>query len=598
MLGKANAVAGRLAPRWLHDVYRSMLADRGSDTGDLFTRCEHLPERLSLTDASARPAHGHELLSIDIQCPEPTMKSQLISCICRHCKYHFQFHFEQDSPHICPTPENGKPSMCHLVQERTETLTPGAEDVFNPVTQAGIWRCSSQVCSFSVSLAISKPRMKKEHIKLIVDEKRIAGQRQQAIEMDPERFNPQNLKNDMEYTALATLNAYLRDCLGKTVDEPPKRIATRNKRFYIQFGASCAHVFEYLGLERKVIDDEEYWFLPELKHYPKEKTPVDTQRAFIEDARSEIQALIEEQGGQQSGGAVVKPWSDASFKLKRALNCPWWDATGGRRPDDDDADFQLLGTLPHPDEDILKYAYQRQTEVDPVRRKTYCDALQRLASHRSVDLQIYTATEASLIEQQEVESNTPLAQAYTHFNMPPDCAESDDFVIRQYKIFVEQSPAQRVQHRQKLFLIGYERQSKVIMEQAVGDFTFEEACDFLQLESGVKDGNVPDLGVLDYYVEQTIEVSSHNIQLYTYLFCLPRWTLLTPGSRVAAHASRATCVRLPSWPLPTTSTIRLLGPTPLKFNAKDLRKPGPPTVLSSVHKIRLPSPRTRWIRSI
>lgn len=348
--------------------------------------------------------------------------------------------------------------------------------------------------------------MKMEHIKLVVDEKRIARQRQEAIELDPVRFNPQNLKNDMEYTALTTLNAYLRDCLGKTVDEPPKRIATRNKRFYIQFGASCSQIFEYLGLDRKVIEDEEYWFLPELEHYPDEKTPIGTQRAFIEDARSEIQALIEEQGGQQSGGTVVRPWSEALFKLKRALSCPWWDTTGGKKPDDDDADFMRLGTLPNPDEEILKYAYERQVEVDPLRRKLYCDALQRLASNRSIDLQIFTATEASLIEQQEATSNTPLAQAYTHFNMPADCAESDEFVIQKYKVFCEQSPAQKVQHRQKLFLIGCERQSKPILEHAVSDFSFEEACDLLQLEPGVKAGNIPDLAVLDYYVEQVVEV--------------------------------------------------------------------------------------------
>jgi ubiquitin carboxyl-terminal hydrolase 25/28 len=511
-LADADPVAGRLAPRWLHDLYMGMLADRDADTGDLFARCEHLPDRLSLTDASARPPNGHELLSIDIQCPEATVKSQLISCICRHCKYHFLFHFEQDSAHSCATPDgnasNGSKSLvCHLVLADLKTVVPAAEDVFNPVTQLGLWRCSAPTCSFGVTVSVSKPRMKLEHIRLVVDEKRIARQRQQAIEMDPVRFDPHGLKADMEYTALSTLNAYLRDCLGKTVDEPPKRIATRNKRFYIQFGASCSHIFEYLGLRKEVIEDEEYWFLPELKHYADEKTPIGSQRAFIEDARSEIQALIEEQVGQQSGGSVVKPWTEALYKLKRALNCVWWDTTNGKKPQDDDADFRILGTMANSNEGMLKYAYQRQVEADPLRRKLYCDALQRLASQRSVDLQIFTATEASLVEQMEASLNTPLAQAYTHFNLPGDCADQDDFVLKRYKVFCEQSPAQRVQHRQKLFLIGYERKSKALMEEALNDFSFEEACDYLQLESGVKDGNAPDMAVLDYYVEQAVEVS-------------------------------------------------------------------------------------------
>src|SRR4051812_35356127 len=116
-----------------------MLADREGDEGDLFTRCEHLPERLSLSEASARPPNGHALLSIDIQCPEASWKSQLISCICRHCKYHFLFHFEQDSHHICPTPDDSgpdsaKPGMCHLVLQESGVIVPTAQDVFNPIT--------------------------------------------------------------------------------------------------------------------------------------------------------------------------------------------------------------------------------------------------------------------------------------------------------------------------------------------------------------------------------------------------------------------------------------------------------------------------------
>lgn len=507
----ANPLVGRLAPRWLHDLYMGMLADRPSDTGDIFTHCANLPDRLSLTRASASPANGHELLSIDIQCPEPTTKSQLISCICRHCKYHLLFHFEHDTPENNISATCPPPNPCHLVLAESNLTVPLAEDAFNPVTNTGTWRCSSTTCSFRVTVSVSKPRMKKDHILLIVDDKRIASQRQAAIELDPVRFNPESLKSDLELTPLMTLNAYLRDCLQKTPDDQPRKIATRNKRFYIQFGPACSHIFEYLGLVKREIDDEEYWFLPELQHYPNEKTPINTQRAFIEDARSEIQALIEELGGQQSGG-TVKPWSEALFKLKRALNCTWWDTAGGKKPENDDADLQTLGTLPNQNEDLLKYAYQRQVETDPANQRKYCSALQGLASNRSVDLQIFTATEASLIEQNEISSQTPLAQAYTYFNLQPNCTEADDFVIRQYKVFGEQSPAQKVDHRKKLFLIGRERKSKLIMEQAAADFGFEEACDYLQLDASVKAGNVPDVVLLEYYVSQAVEVST-SVQL-------------------------------------------------------------------------------------
>ncbi|KAB5518211.1 hypothetical protein GE09DRAFT_1066193 [Coniochaeta sp. 2T2.1] len=502
---------GRLAPRWLHDLYLGMLADREGDTGDLFTRCEHLPERLSLTDASARPANGHELLSIDIQCPEATPTSQLISCICRHCKYHLLFNFEQDSPYICPSPNNNgpdspKPGFCHLVLAESGIVVPTADDVFNPITQTGIWRCSSHTCSFRVSVSISRPRMKVDHVKKIADAKRIARQRQQAIELDPVRFNPESLKSDMERTSLITLNAYLRDCLAKTVNEQPKKIATRNKRFYIQFGLECSDIFEYLGLNKRVVEDEEYWFLPELDHYSNEKTPINTRRAFIEDARSEIQALIEETtSDQQQSGGAVKPWSEALFKLKRALNCTWSNTSASKKSDDDEADFRLLGTLPDPNEDQLKYAYQRQIQADPLRRRLYCDALQRLASHRSVDLQIFTATEASLVEHEEAAAKTPLAQAYAHFNLPTNCTEGDDFILQTYKVFFEQSPAQKQQHRFNLYKIGSERKSKAIMEQAFSNFGFEEACDFFQLDSAVKAGSMPNMEVLDYYVHGAMD---------------------------------------------------------------------------------------------
>jgi ubiquitin carboxyl-terminal hydrolase 25/28 len=287
----------------------------------------------------------------------------------------------------------------------------------------------------------------------------------------------------------------------------------------VQFGESCSHIFQYLGLQRRTVDDETFWFLPELEHYDNEKTPINTQRAFMEDARSEIQALIEEQGASE-----VQPWSAARFRLLQALNCPPSHDWNNFRFDANDVHLRALGTLPGPGDEVLKYAYQSQVDADPGNLRYYFEALKAKAS--TEDLLLFVGCQESLLDSHpqafeptfnpRPSSNDPLAQAYAHFNLGQDCSD-DDFIIRKYHVFAQQSPAQKAQHRNQLFKIGSLRQSKKIMTAAADDFSLEEACDYLQLDREIKQGSEPSVELLETYVSLAVEVRKSSLFPYSAL---------------------------------------------------------------------------------
>lgn len=342
-----------------------------------------------------------------------------------------------------------------------------------------------------------------DHVMVLTNEERIAHQRASAIALDPVRFK--DSKPELEKTALHTLNAYLRDI---TSSINPKRIATRNKRFFVQFGDACTYIFEYLGFHQAEVDEDQYWFLPQLEQYPG-KTPLGSQRAFYEDARSEVQALIDETPTLSDN--EMRPVS-AKYRLERALYCYQLEHVSDKKAGDNEENFRILGTIPNSSDKLLQFAYLCQVQTDPANRKRYCLALQHLASPRKDDLQLFAATQASLAEAPQnmnnnmdtkndvdMTNNDPLDHAYTHFNLRPNCSENDAFLVRQFKVYLEQAPAQRAQHRQMLFQIGKGRNSPFIKQAACEGMDFTEACEFLELGDSVKAGTAPSTdGIIGY----------------------------------------------------------------------------------------------------
>lgn len=503
---------GKTALRWLLDFYEGRVGDfcdpdDGKALGDLFVPCKRstLPCFLGFSGLNEGKGH-HELLIIETQ----SVSSKQISCICRFCKYHFLFRFDHDGAKTCPWRNPQGPSH-HLVRAGIDAGVPRVEDVveekFFPLTSAAMWRCSSVHCTFKVMVYMTRPRLSMEHLMVVANPDRIEKQRAEAVRQDPERFK--DLAPNITETALMTLNAYLRDITNeKPADAPKIKIAARNKRFMVQFGEPCSNFFEYLGFEKTDLDGEIYWLLPKLQHYPNHKTPIGSQRAFFEDVRSEVQALLEAADSNAQAKEVAPVL--AHNRLTQAL-----DPTGSPLsvPATDNLSYRKLGIVPNCDDGTVQYAYQTQVAMDPGRKAEYLNALQDTASQRGPDLQVFAASQASLADAQNLikkSTETPLAAAFHHFGLDSSELISDGFILQKHKVLCESSPAQAGEHHQKLAIIARSRKSSTIMKEACLNLSFAASCQILGLDhDALQDmSTVPDADTVAAYADIAVNVRS------------------------------------------------------------------------------------------
>lgn len=491
---------GKFATRWLHDFLKGHVGDyvdenRGS-IGSLFAPCQKASLPYFLTLEGLDEGNGqHDLLIIESQ----SIEDQQLSCICRFCKYHFLFIFDKKCD-LCPPKK-----LHHLVRlavdhgvPQLEALEDSERNKYFPQTNSALWQCSEKQCKFKVTVYMTRPRLRVEQVELVADVGRIERQAAAAKQLDPERFR--DLHENITKTALVTLNAYLRDITKKPEDTQTIRIAARNKRFMVQFGESCSDFFDYLGFLKVEHEGERYWVLPNLKHYPGDKTPIGSQRAFYEDVRSEVQALLDGSDPNAHTKEVVPV--PALHRLWKALDSSPFP-TSGAMPEDNGA-YVKLGILPNSNDKTVQQAYEAQIETDPARSADYLQALSEIAASRGSDLQIFAAQQQSLVDDQHrrVPNDAPLAVAYHHFDIDPSKGYPDDQVIKIYNVLCESSPTQNSEHRQSLAVIGRSRKSTAIMRAACASLSFDAACQVLGLDGVTKDTTAPpDAGSIEAYAD-------------------------------------------------------------------------------------------------
>ena len=456
--------AGRLASLAIKDWFAGHLTD-----GFREWRCHELRDQ-SRQFANAGP--DHDLITIPTQSYEIPGEANgqgyaIVSSMCRYCRHHFVFKITSGQ---CGNHSDNL--MHHFICNSTQQINdvviddPNQPDVKTyPLVGKAAFSCT--VCPQTVEVEVSLPRMKTEWLLKVADERRVKNALRVAQEGDPERFRDSTPEKDyaMIKGALMNLNKYLKNVLEDDGMAPRKRISFRNKSFMVQFGEECAPIFEYLGFE--VDDDhtrdEKFWLPPRLP--PQEgKTPLGTMRAFYEDARSEVQSFLDENPPQNS--PVVKPVSSARDMLEALLSCR--PSKLARDRDSASDDWRTLGVTAGAEDDLLKYAYTRQSQMDPHHQQIYLDALSRLASDRDIDLQLFVVDQRESQQKSEAaqRGTTPIDKAYAHFGLPAGCGEGAQYIINVYKTYREQSPAQKHEHRKALLQIGQERKSDAIVAEA------------------------------------------------------------------------------------------------------------------------------------
>lgn len=350
------------------------------------------------------------------------------------------------------------------------------------------------LCAIVVTLDISLPRLRSEWLKMIADEDRIGKSLKAVREEDPQRYADVSPEKEAHFrtTALHTLNQYIKNILEEDGTGPRKRISVRNKRFQVQFGRDCDHIFRYLGFEEDhdTTTKESYWIPPRLPP-PEGKTQIGSPRAFYEDVRSEIQSVFAGKPPAQ-GEPTVLPVSPAPRdELEKVLGCDKSRRCFSTLPvvETETQHFATLGAPVDADDALLKFAYSRQAEIDPENTSTYLEALGTLAGRRSEELQMFVFTHQEVLAKRQKEAAaggtnaSPIEKAYAHFRLDRSCTEAPTFFIGVYRTYREQSPAQKSDHRLALLQIANDRQSDEIRNEVFGQpMDLQEACQFLRVE--------------------------------------------------------------------------------------------------------------------
>ncbi|KAK4154310.1 hypothetical protein C8A00DRAFT_42900 [Chaetomidium leptoderma] len=494
-------LGGRLASRLVQDWFAGLPVHEKQD----------LPPSPLLQDGTSKPpaecpslrvfpprpnaGSDHDLMIIGSQSYDEThdpdgRRRSLLSCMCRYCRYHFVFHFyppghEETTAHL----------QHHFRVEEAEWHTASEPALSQPSKQnpvQGRFQYVCTLCGIAIQLEISSPRLDPAWIKMIMDENRIKENLRVAREQDSARYaeiTPEKLAH-LSTTAATTLNMYLKNILDDDGTGDRKRISTRNKTFLVQFGRDCDPIFRYLGFEEDHDQNtgESYWLPPRLP--PQEgKTPVGSLRAFHEDVRSEVQNLLDDKP-PVSGQPVVKPIS-ARDQLEKALGCDKSHRCVSTLPilDNEARHFTTLGTPVDADDAMLKFAYNRQVEVDPEHTTTYLEALGTLSTRRSEELQMFVFTHQELLAKRQKETAAgapvagPIEKAYAHFGLTRACPEQPSYFTRVYRTYRDQSPAQKSDHRLALLEIGRDRNSEEIRNEVFGKpMELSEACNLLRVE--------------------------------------------------------------------------------------------------------------------
>lgn len=324
-----------------------------------------------------------------------------------------------------------------------------------------------------------------------MDKDRIRNALAVAKKEEPERYGDLTPEKEENYASspLQTLNMYIKNILEDDWKAPQKRIASRNRTFSVQFGPACADIFLYLGFTEEVdiASQDKFWVPPRLP-ISSFRTPQGSERAFLENVRSEVQSFLAE-SPPRPDLPVVGASIDAREWLDKILISDWLRSHENRSPrNSEEAQyFRILGASEQSDEEVLKYAFLQQVNVDPANRDTYRAALANLAGYRSEEFQMYVfSLDESPVAPSGPQIQGPLSdvdKAYMHFNLQPNTNGDARYFIGVYKTYREQSPGQLSSHRLALLQIGKDRDDSDILDEVFnGEMDFNEACSLLESE--------------------------------------------------------------------------------------------------------------------
>ena len=353
---------------------------------------------------------------------------------------------------------------------------------YYPLLAREFFACTCGPCTFELTLEVSKPRIAPWFVDLLQDQEAILQQLKISREQEPSRYEGAT-DNWAKETPL-NLNTYLKDLLESEPDQV-RSISKRNKRFAVLFGARCFSIFHYLEFEDNVIERDgvdEGNFKPPAPGPPKgphSTTEIQTYRAFIEDVRSEVQALIHCAGQSSERPTFCAPY------LYEALGAQEVTGLAGN-PLVDTQPYQALGVLPNQSREMIVNAYKRQWDRLPSQRRNLVDSLMAIANHSGDDqLSEFALVQSSVFDSQTQSASKDdddgvVPQALAYLGLQPPNNHSADAVLQAFRAKLAATPGDAATAKSMLQLIASntrddEFQIKLIMETDDHRMTFDTA---------------------------------------------------------------------------------------------------------------------------
>jgi len=486
-----TASAGKTAPRLLQDLlsYDPRFEDRAKR--NLLTSPPPLWDpNAERTAAVPRRNCRHAFLTKEEQSQLPSSGEEprlaavyKLAAYCSRCRYHFllqvDYHGDGQRNAICQSHSREFPLHHFLFQGE------GGHGTF-------AFACSAPPCPAALTIQVTPPRLTEDDVNTLTNRAVLRRRWEAAKVLAGERADP-NMARPVD--APDFLNTYLQDSLNP--QKGKARIPLLNRKFLKTFGRDCDGILKKLGFTNAVENDEDdspahVWYLP--------KPDEPTERQMIEDVRYELNTIILSYPEQERIGARHVALSPPSARglMERLLGCDEYPKVKGRTQtrstnhEEDHPYYAGLGAVGDFADELLLFAYQRQTAVDEANAPFYFECLQDLALGRNSEI---LQGEVAMLASQGRFKRSEVALAYRYFDMNPAHAHilNDEHITGVFRSRLgDISPATAEESRRQLRIIGYARGSNTIIQAASDTIeTYEQALSWLDMEQSTADDFVP-----------------------------------------------------------------------------------------------------------
>ncbi|KAI9825184.1 MAG: hypothetical protein M1819_000589 [Sarea resinae] len=419
-----------------------------------------------------------------------TVTSYRVAALCQDCRCHLDLRLEVGGGRDrwpCPSAEYPLHHLRHVPSASAEPLIPIDTAADREGSDAYVFKCSAPKCPAVVTVRVSPPRLAPKFVDLITNKKLISDRTDAAIREDPERFEGHSPPPPIQ--VLSDLKQYMSD----SKNQPDiKRVAAQNKRFMKSLGEPCRELLEYLGFRYSEQDEEtgRHWTLPQPDRSA--DAPLnDPTWVRLDDVEKELMILIDQRPSEEKRGHNTQFMAPSSIRdIEGTLGClDYSKVASSRRTVDltvqEHPYYASLGATSDFADELLIYAYKRQTDCDPANIPYYLECLQDIAKGRqSETLQIEVTMQVSAGQV----SRKDVRDAYAYFGLPPTASLDDEHIIGLFKSRIADAPKQEEEARSYLRTIGQVRGSEII-ERAVSNTitTYDQALSWLGAELSTPD---------------------------------------------------------------------------------------------------------------